>query len=206
METKPPTKTKPSAEAEEAPDELDAEANELDQRLRELTGDYAALFLRYPNVEGRPSVEAYERMRVLAAIRVHPWRKKLAAQALTLERESLKAAGVELRQKEDWWERSWIESIPGTVKRREWDVQAVARDLITTLPASLRLKCPGYPALEDRDAFSAAAVAVASKIRNEVKDSKRCKDPDAIKIGRLALEAMGDKNARNLRLLRPQKD
>ena len=193
-----PTESKPSA--------FDDEAEKLDKRLRQLISDYAALFLRYPNVEGRPSVEAYEKMRVLAAIRVHPWRKKLAAQALTLERESLKAAGVELRKKEDWWERSWIESIPGTVQRREWDVQAVARDLITTLPASLRLTCPGYPALEDRDAFTAATATVASKIRNEVKDSKRCKDPDAIKIGRLALTALGDENARNLRLLRPQKD
>jgi hypothetical protein len=195
---KPPTKAKPSA--------FDAEAKALDDRLRGLISDYAALFLRYPNVEGRPSVEAYEKMRVLAAIRVHPWRVKLAAQALTLERESLKAAGIELRQKEDWWERSWIESIPGTVQRREWDVQAVARDLTTTLPASLRLKCPGYPALEDRDAFTAATDAVADKIRNEVKDSKRCKDPDAITIGRLALQALGYEGARSLRLLRPQKD
>jgi hypothetical protein len=195
---KPPAEKKPSA--------FDAEAKELDQRLRQLISDYAALFLRHPNVEGRPSVEAYEKMRVLAAIRVHPWRKKLAGQALTLERESLKAAGVELRPKEDWWQRSWIESIPGTVKRREWDVQAVARDLITTLPASLRLKCPGYPALEDRDAFSAAAVAVASKIRNEVKDSKRCQDPDALAIGQKALEALGYEGARSLRLFRPQKD
>ena len=193
-----PTESKPSA--------FDDEAEKLDKRLRQLISDYAALFLRYPNAEGRPSVEAYEKMRVLAALRVHPWRKELAGQALTLERESLKAAGVELGQKEDWWERSWNESIPGTVKRREWDVQAVARDLITTLPASLRLKCPGYPALEDRDAFSAAAVAVASKIRNEVQDSKRCKDPDALAIGLKALEAMGDKGARHLRVFRPEKD
>jgi len=218
---KPPTKAKPSAEPEDAPDEPDADAKPsafdaaakaLDQRLRQLISDYAALFLRYPNVEGRPSVEVLEKMQVLAAIRVHPWRRKLAAQALTLERESLKAAGVELRQKEDWWERSWIESIPGTVKRREWDVQAVARDLITTLPASLRLKCPGYPDLiadsvqAAADNLNAAAAAVASKIRNEVKDSKRCKDPHAITIGRLALEAMGDTGARNLRLFRPSND
>jgi hypothetical protein len=202
---KPPTKAKPSA--------FEAEAKALDDRLRELISDYAALFLRYPNVEGRPSVEAFEKMRVLAAIRVHPWRRKLVAQALTLERESLREAGVELRQGADWWEREWIDAIPATVQRREWDVQTVARDLITTMPASLRLRCPGYPGSEDRDAFSAAAVAVATKNGYNltggaaaVSDSERCQDSDAIKIGRLALTALGDENARNLRILRPQKD
>jgi hypothetical protein len=55
--------------------------------------------------------------------------------------------------------------------------------------------------MDDRDAFTAATAAVASKIRDEVKDSKRCKDPDAITIGRLALEAMGYEGARHLRLL-----
>jgi hypothetical protein len=171
-----------------------------------LISDYAALFLRYPNVEGRPSVEAYEKMRVLAALRVHPWRKKLVAQALTLERESLREAGVELRQGADWWEREWIDAIPAIVQRREWDVQAVARDLITTMPASLRLRCPGYPGSEDRDAFSAAAVAVASKIGDEVKLAKRCGDLNASMIGQRALEAMGYKDARHLRLFRQQKD
>jgi len=56
------------------------------------------------------------------------------------------------------------------------------------------------------DNLNAAAAAVASKIRNEVKDSKRCKDPHAITIGRLALEAMGDTGARNLRLFRQSND
>jgi hypothetical protein len=202
---KPPTKAKPGA--------FDAEAKALDQRLRQLISDYAALFLRYPNVEGRPSVEAFEKMRALAAIRVHPWRRKLVAQALTLERESLREAGVELRQGADWWEREWIDAIPAIVQRREWDVQTVARDLITTMPASLRLRCPGYPGSEDRDAFSAAAVAVASKIGDKVNeaaaaanDSERCQDSDALAIGLKALEAMGDKGARSLRLFRPPKD
>ena len=100
----------------------------------------------------------------------------------------------------------WIDGIPEILERGDWDVDFAARNLITTLPAPLRVRCPGYPALEDRDAFAAATAAVADKIRNAVKDSKRCKDPDAIKIGRLALKAMGDENARTLRLLRPQKD
>jgi hypothetical protein len=67
---KPPTKAKPSA--------FDDEAKELDKRLSQLVSDYTMLFLRYPNVEGRPSVEVLEKMQVLAALRVHPWRKKLA--------------------------------------------------------------------------------------------------------------------------------
>ena len=193
---KPPAEPEPSA--------FDAEAKKLDDRLRELISDYAALFLRHPHAEGRPSREAYDKARVLAALRVHPWRQQLAAQALTLERESLKAAGVELRPKEDWWERSWIEGIPAILERCEWDVPSVARNLITTMPASLRLRCPGYPGSEDRDAFSAAAVAVESRIRDEVQDSKRCQDPDALAIGQKALEAMDYKDARHLRLFRPQ--
>ena len=100
----------------------------------------------------------------------------------------------------------WINGIPEILERGEWDVDFAARNLITTLPAPLRVRCPGYPAREDRDAFTVATAAVADKIRNAVKDSKRCKDPDAVLIGRLALKAMGDENARNLRLLRPQKD
>jgi len=215
---KPPTKTKPSAEAEEAPDELDAdakpsafdaEAKALDQRLRQLISDYAALFLRFPHAEGRPSVEVLEKMQVLAAIRVHPWRRKMADEASKFEREAFgEGQGVFLQM--------WIDGIPEILERGEWDVDFAARNLITTLPAPLRVRChridpktgevTGYPALEDRDAFAAATKAVADKIRNAVQDSKRCKDPDAIKIGRLALTALGDENARNLRLLRPQKD
>ena len=202
MEEKPPTESKPSA--------FDAEAKALDQRLRQLTGDYAALFLRYPNVEGRHRRdEVLEKMQVLAAIRVHPWRKKMADEASKFQREAFGGGQHVFLQ-------MWINGIPEILERGEWDVDFAARNLITTLPAPLRVRChridpktgevTGYPALEDRDAFAAATAAVADKIRNAVQDSKRCKDPDAIKIGRLALTALGDENARNLRPLRPQKD
>ena len=187
----PPAKTKPSA--------FDADAKALDQRLRQLISDYAALFLRHPSVEGRPSVEVLEKMQVLAAIRVHPWRKELAKQASKFEREAFGEGQHVFLQ-------MWIDGIPKILERGEWDVDFAARNLITTLPAPLRVRCPGYPALEDRDAFAAATAAVADKIRNAVQDSKRCQDPDAIKIGRGTLTALGDENARNLRLLRPQKD
>jgi hypothetical protein len=191
MEKKPPTESKPSS--------FDAEAKALDQRLRQLISNYAALFLRYPNVEGRPSVEAYEKMRVLAAIRVHPWRKKLADEASKIERAAF-GGGQHV------FLEMWIDGVPEILERGDWDVDFAARNLITTLPAPLRVRCPGYPALEDRDAFTAATAAVPSKIRDKVNeaaasDSERCQDPDAIAIRRLALEAMGDKNARHLRIL-----
>jgi hypothetical protein len=183
---KPPTEAKPSA--------FDAEAKALDQRLRQLISDYATLFLRYPNVEGRPSVEVLEKMQVLAAIRVHPWREKLAKQASKFEREAFGEGQHVFLQ-------MWIDGIPEILERGEWDVDFAARNLITTLPAPLRVRCPGYPALEDRDAFADATAAVADKIRDEVNDSKRCKDPDAIKIGRLALKALEYEGARHLRPL-----
>jgi hypothetical protein len=195
---KPPTKAKPSA--------FDAEAKALDQRLQQLTGDYAALFLRYPNVEGRPSVEAYEKMRVLAAIRVHPWRKKMADEASKFVRAAFGEGKHVFLQ-------MWIDGIPEILERGEWDVDFAARNLITTLPAPLRLKCPGYPAAEDRHAFAAATAAVANKIRDKVNqaaaaanDSQRCQESDALAIGLKALEAIGDKGARSLRLFRPQKN
>ena len=188
---KPPTKAKRSA--------FDAEAKALDQRLRQLISDYAALFLGHPRAEGGPSVEAYEKMRVLAAIRVHPWRKKLADEASKIER-------AYFGEGQHVFLQMWIDGVPEILERGDWDVGFAARNLITTLHASLWVRCPGYPALEDRDAFTAATAAVASKIRDQVNeaaanDSERCQDPDAIAIGRLALEALGYEGARHLRLL-----
>jgi hypothetical protein len=54
-----------------------------------------------------------------------------------------------------WFLQMWIDGIPAILERGKWDVDFAARNLITTLPASLRLRCPGYPGLNDRDAFSA---------------------------------------------------
>jgi hypothetical protein len=190
---KPPTEPEPSA--------FDDQAKALDQRLRQLISDYAALFLRYPNVEGRPSVEVLEKMQVLAALRVHPWREKLAKEASKFERAAF-GGGQHV------FLEMWIDGVPEILERGDWDVDFAARNLITTLPAPLRVLCPDYPGTEDRDARTAATVAVANKIRDKVikaaaavSDSERCQDPDAITIGRLALEAMGYEGARHLRLL-----
>ena len=186
---KPPTKAKPGA--------FDAEAKALDQRLRQLISDYAALFLRHPNVEGRPSVEAYEKMRVLAAIRVHPWRKKLADEASKIER-------AYFGEGQHVFLQMWIDGIPEILERGDWDLDFAARNLITTLHASLWVRCPGYPGLPEDPkswpALEAAAVAVASKIRDEVLRAE-VEDPDARTIGRLTMKAMGDKNVRHLLLL-----
>ena len=180
---KPPAEAKPSA--------FGAEANELDQRLRQLISDYAALFLRHPNVEGRPSVEVYEKMRVLAAIRVHPWRKKLSSLANELQR---KAFG----EGQHWFHQMWIEGIAFHVERRcaaaEREAivrEAIARDVIATMPADLRTRCPGYPSLHDPDAIQTAAVAVSLKIKTELSLGIHGGDLDAIKIGRSTLTALG---------------
>jgi len=196
---KPPAEKKPSA--------FDAEANELDQRLRQLNSDYAALFLRHPNVEGRPSVEVLEKMQVLAALRVHPWGKKLSSLANELQREAF-------GEGQHWFLQMWIEGIAFHVERRcaaaEREAiarddaivrEAIARDVIATMPADLRTRCPGYPSLHDPDQISAAAVTVGLKIKTELSLGIHGGDLDAIKIGRLALKAMGDNNARHLRLL-----
>jgi len=183
---KPPTKTKPSV--------FDDEAKELDKRLSQLVSDYLALYYRYPN-----SVAVLEKMQVLAALRVHPWRKKLADEVNKIERAYF-GEGQHL------FLQMWIDRIPEILERGDWDVDFAARNLITTLHASLQVRCPNYPALADRDAFTAATAAAAGKIRDKVNeaaanDSERCQDPDAIAIGRLALEAMGYEGARHLRLL-----
>ena len=74
--------------AEKKPSAFDAEAKELDKRLDQLASDYGSLFLRFPHAEGRPSVEAIDKAQVLAALRVHPWRKKLSSLANELQREA----------------------------------------------------------------------------------------------------------------------
>jgi hypothetical protein len=186
---KPPTKAKPSA--------FDAEAKALDQRLRQLISDYAALFLRHPNVEGRPSVEAIDKAQVLAALRVHPWRKKLSSLANELQREAF-------GEGQHWFLQMWIEGIAFHVERRcaaaEREAiarddaivrEAIARDVIATMPADLRTRCPRYPSLHDPDQISAAAVTVGLKIKTELSLGIHGGDLDAAKIGRLALEAMG---------------
>jgi hypothetical protein len=186
---KPPTKAKPSA--------FDAEAKALDKRLDQLASDYTSLFLRHPNVEGRPSVEVLEKIQVLDALRVHPWRKKLAA-IVAIE---INAA---FGESHGWLRRMWIEAIAFHVERRcaaaEREAiardhaivrEAIARDVIATMPADLRTRCPGYPSLHDPDAIQTAAVDVSLKIKTELSLGIHGGDLNAIKIGRSTLTALG---------------
>ena len=62
-----------------------------------------------------------------------------------------------------------------------------------TMPAELRVRCPGYPPLTDPDALSVAAVAVALKVKSEVSLGIHCGDLNAIKIGRGTLTALSCK-------------
>lgn len=181
---KPPTKAKPSA--------FDDKAKELDKRLSQLVSDYLALYYRYPN-----SVAVLEKIQVLAALRVHPWRKKLAA----IVASEINAA---FGESHGWLRRMWIEGIAFHVERRcaaaEREAiarddaivrEAIARDVIATMPADLRTRCPSYPSLHDPDQISAAGVAVGLKIKTELSLGIHGGDLDAIKIGRGTLTALG---------------
>jgi len=196
---KPPTEAKPNAEQDDAPEELDAEAQDRSARLRQLTSDYVGAFYRDPG-----SVENLETAQLLAAIRSRELRKKLAA---VLARETNKAFG----ESHGWLRRMWIDSIPFHIERRCAAAEregidrndaivreAIARDLITTMPADLQTRCPGYPPLIDPDKIAAAAVTVAQKVKAEVSIAIRAGDPDAIKIGRATLTALGCERARDL--------
>ena len=157
-------------------------------------------------------LKSYEKMQVLAALRVHPWRKKLSSLANELQREAF-------GEGQHWFLQMWIEGIAFHVERRcaaaEREAiarddaivrEAIARDVIATMPADLRTRCPRYPSLHDPDQISAAAVTVGLKIKTELSLGIHGGDLDAIAIGRLALEAMGYKGARHLRLWRTQED
>ena len=217
---KPPTKAKPSAEEEHAPDELDAEAQDLaaryrqaeediaaafpprtpeeldaeaqdrSARLRQLTSDYVGAFYR------DSSVENLETAQLLGALGIRGFREKLAA---VLARETNAAFG----ESHGWLLRMWIDSIPATIERRCAAAdregmargdgivrEAIARDMITTMPADLRTRCPGYPPLTDPERLSAAAEDVGLKIKRYVSEGMHGGELDAIKIGRATLTAL----------------
>ena len=210
VEKKPPTESKPSAEAEEAPDEPDAEARERIERLRQLADDYAAAFHRKPNPEdlrmarklremSRPDILLPETERIPEGdgFRIREIPDRFIRVPGKVVNEILKTP-----HRNTWERQTWVNLIPVAIKSRDGDSVAVARDLMAIMPASLRAQCPGYPGCpdgkEDWEAFEAAAVAVATRIYDQVQIGKHGGPLDVIKVGRAVLTALGAKRARDL--------
>jgi len=128
---KPPTKAKPSAEAEEAPDELRA-------RLLELAQDSFAAFYR------EPTEENLQLAQLLLAISSMPERRRELAQ---YERRLAGEAAPQTNPKhpDKFWRKVWVRLIPPLVAACKGNPDTVARELIAALPAWLRAKCPNYP-------------------------------------------------------------
>jgi hypothetical protein len=202
---KPPAKTKPSAEREHAPEELDAEAQERIERLRQLADDYAAAFHRKPNPEDYKMARKLREMSrpdaLLPATELVPEGDGFRVREIPDQfiRVSGKAINAALKNPLRWERETWIGLIPDAIKQEDGDSLAVARDLIAIMPASLRAKCARYPGCpdgkEDWDAFEARAKEVAAKIHDQVQIGKHCGPLDLIKIGRAVLTALGARRA-----------
>ncbi len=207
---KPPTKAKPSAEREHAPEELDAEAQERIERLRQLADDYAAAFHRKPNPEDLRMARKLREMSrpdvLLPATELIPDGDGFLVREIPdgFIRVSGKAINEALKtpHRNTWERQTWVNLIPIVIESRDGDSLAVARDLIAIMPASLRAKCPDYPGCpdgkEDWDAFEAAAATVAARIHDQVQIGKHGGPLDLIKVGRAVLTALGAKRAREI--------
>jgi hypothetical protein len=205
---KPPTKAKPSAKQDDAPDEPDADAQERMARLRQLADDYAAAFHRKPNPEDYKMARKLREMSrpdaLLPATELIPEGDGFRVREIPdrFIRVSGKAINAALKNPLRWERETWVNLIPVAIKSRDGDSVAVARDLIAIMPASLRAQCPGYPGCpdgkEDWEAFEAAAVAVATRIYDQVQIGKHGGPLDLIKVGRAVLTALGAKRARDI--------
>ena len=175
MEEKPPTKNESSAQAEHAPDELDA-------RLRQLAEDSWAAYFR------DRTEEALDRAYLLSAISCSPDRRRKLAQ---YER---RLAGEEARTNpqhpDKYWRKAWLFLIPDLVASEENDLE-VARLLIGVLPAWLQAKCPTYPTNE---AELEAAVAAVIAEENFVPELRKCRGEgpwNPLLVARAVLRGLG---------------
>jgi hypothetical protein len=144
---KPPTKAKPSAEAEEAPDELRARllelagidsSDKLGARLFELAADYLAAFHR------EPTEENLQLWHLLFAISSMPDRRReLARHERRLASQA--APQTNPQHPNQFWREAWVRLISPLVADCGGNPDTVARELIAALPAWLRAKCPNYP-------------------------------------------------------------
>ena len=189
---KPPTKAKPSAEAEETPDELRARLLELAgidssdkllARLFELAADYRAEFRR------NPTAENLELAQLLFAISSMPDRRRELAQ---YERQLAGRAAPRTNPQhpDKFWRKVWVRLIPPLVADCDGDPEAVARDLIAHLPLTLRAKCPDYPTNETELERAVAAVLEAKNFRRQVAEWVTG-EQDVLKLARAVLRGCG---------------
>jgi hypothetical protein len=173
---KPPTKTKPSAEAEEAPDELRA-------RLLELAQDSFAAFYR------EPTEENLQLAQLLLAISSMPERRRELAQ---YERRLAGEAAPQTNPKhpDKFWRKVWVRLIPPLVADCGGDPDTVARELVSLMPAPLRAKCPEYPTNEAGLERAVAAVLEAKNFRRQVAEWQTG-ELDALKLARAVLRGCG---------------
>jgi hypothetical protein len=172
---KPPTKAKPSAEAEEAPDELRA-------RLLELAQDSFAAFYR------EPTEENLQLAQLLLAISSMPERRRELAQ---YERWLAGEAAPQTNPKhpDKFWRKVWVRLIPPLVADCGGDPDTVARELVSLMPAPLRAKCPKYPTTQDE--IEAAAQRVAKSIEPELALWRHSGPWNPLKVGRAVLRGVG---------------
>ena len=173
---KPPTKAKPSAEAEEAPDELRA-------RLLELAQDSFAAFYR------EPTEENLQLAQLLLAISSMPERRRELAQ---YERRLAGEAAPQTNPKhpDKFWRKVWVRLIPPLVADCGGDPDTVARELVSLMPAPLRAKCPEYPTNEAGLERAVAAVLEAKNFRRQVAEWQTG-ELDALKLARAVLRGCG---------------
>jgi hypothetical protein len=175
---KPPTKTKPSAQAEETPDELRA-------RGLQLAADYLSAFYR------ERTEENLDMWQLLSAIYSSPdRRRKLAQQEGQLAGQAARTNPPHPRK---FWRKAWGRLVRPLVANCEGDSEEVARVLIATLPAELQAKCPDYPT--NKTEFE-AAVAVVVAEENFKPELTKCRNEgpwNPLLVARAVLRGLGMK-------------
>jgi hypothetical protein len=172
---KPPTKAKPSAEEEQAPDELDA-------RLRQLAEDSWAAFFRDRTEEN------LQRAQVLAALCSPDLRSKLAQHERQLAGQAARTNPPHPRK---FWRKAWVRLVQPLVANCEGDSEEVARILIATLPAELQAKCRDYPKNQTEFEAAVAKVLARKDFEGELKIGRKCGDLDPLKVVRALLRGLG---------------
>jgi len=175
---KPPTKAKPSAKQDDAPDEPDADAQERMARLRHLAADYRAAFHRNPTEENLQTAD------LLRAIgESEGLRRKLHQTRTSWLHEKVGAS-------HGWYRWVWVQRIRATLEVHRGNPEAVAQDLIRWVPLPMRAKCD-YPTNETTLEAAVAAVVARRGFQPELAMWKACGDLDSLKVARAVLRGLG---------------